>query len=290
MERSCEFATLARYTSLAPGEYIFQVEARTTHGDWPAQGTKVRIQILPPWWRTWWFRTICVLAMAMTIRWIYRYRVGQMSRQLDMRCQERLRERTRIAQDLHDTLLQNIAGLCLQIGGLSKIMVASPESAKEQLKDLRQQGEECLREARQAVWNIRSLESETVDLATELRESVERLTAGTHVRFQFRVEGEAQSITPDLREHLLRIGREAIINAVRHAHAEEIEVRVVFKANSLQLRIADNGRGFNLDEAAELSGHFGLTTMRERAREINAKIVISSKLNRGTSIELNVPL
>ena len=281
---------LARYTSLAPGKYVFQVEARTTHGDWPAQGTEVRIQILPPWWCTWWFGTICVLAIATTIRWIYRYRVGQMARQLDLRCQERLRERTRIAQDLHDTLLQNIAGLCLQIGGLSKIVIASPESAKERLRDLRQQGEECLREARQAVWNIRSLESETVDLATELKESVERLTAGTQVRFQFRVEGEAQSITPDLREHLLRIGREAIINAVRHAHAEEIEVRVVFKANSLQLRIADNGRGFNLDEAAELSGHFGLTTMRERAREINAKIAISSALNCGTSIELNVRL
>jgi signal transduction histidine kinase len=228
--------------------------------------------------------------IAFAVRWAYRLRVGQVARQFDQRFKERLRERTRIAQDLHDTLLQNIAGLCLQIGGLSKVVVASPESAKERLKDLRQQGEECLREARQAVWNIRSLESENVDLATELRESVRRLTAGTSVRFHFWVEGEARPIVTHLREHLLRIGREAIINAVRHAHAGHIEVQMVFEAKSIRLRIADDGCGFDMEKAAELSGHFGLTTMRERAREINAAIAISSKSNHGTSIEVKVPL
>jgi signal transduction histidine kinase/ligand-binding sensor domain-containing protein len=280
----------ARYTSLAPGKYRFHVEARTSQGNWGQKGADVSIVILPPWWSTWWFRTACAVMIVLTLRWIYRLRVGQMARQLDLRFNERLRERTRIAQDLHDTLLQNIAGLCLQIGGLTKVILTSPESAKERLKDLRLQGEECLREARQAVWDIRSLESDNGDLATELRESVERLTADTDVRFHFRVEGDARPITANLREHLLRIGREAIINAVRHAHAGEIEVRMVFDAKSLQLRIADNGRGFDLGAAAGLSGHFGLTTMRERAREINAEIVISSKLTDGTSIEVKVPL
>jgi signal transduction histidine kinase/ligand-binding sensor domain-containing protein len=281
---------LARYTSLAPGKYKFQVEARTIHGNQWAKGAEISIVILPPWWSTWWFRTVCVLMIAFAVRWAYRLRVGQVARQLDQRFKERLRERTRIAQDLHDTLLQNIAGLCLQIGGLSKVVVASPESARERLKDLRQQGEDCLREARQAVWNIRSLESENVDLATELQESVQRLTAETPVRFHFRVEGEARPIVPDLREHLLRIGREAIINAVRHAHAGHIEVQMVFEAKSIRLRIVDDGCGFDMEKASELSGHFGLTTMRERAREINAAIAISSQSNHGTSIEVKVPL
>jgi signal transduction histidine kinase/ligand-binding sensor domain-containing protein len=280
----------ARYTSLVPGKYKFQVEGRTIHENQWEKGAEICIVILPPWWSTWWFRTVCVLMIAFAVRWAYRLRVGQVGRQLDQRFKERLRERTRIAQDLHDTLLQNIAGLCLQIGGLSKVVVASPQSARERLKDLRQQGEDCLREARQAVWNIRSLESENVDLATELQESVRRLTAGTPVRFHFRVEGEARPIVPHLREHLLRIGREAIINAVRHAHAGHIEVLMVFEAKSIRLRIADDGCGFDMEKASELSGHFGLTTMRERAQEINAAIAISSKSNHGTSIEVKVPL
>ncbi|RZU35204.1 ligand-binding sensor domain-containing protein [Edaphobacter modestus] len=280
----------ARYTSLAPGKYRFQVEGRTIHGNWSEKGAELSIVILPPWWSTWWFRTAWVLLIALAVRWAYHLRVGQLAHQLDLRFNERMRERTRIAQDLHDTLLQNIAGLCLQIGGLSKVVVTSPEAARERLKDLRQQGEECLREARQAVWNIRSLESEYVDLASALRESVEQLTAGTPVRSHFRAEGVAQSMPPELQEHLLRIGREAIINAVRHAHACEIEVQMIFEASSIRLRIADDGRGFDTQRAAELSGHFGLTTMRERAREINATIAISSKMNHGTVIEVKVSL
>ena len=146
-----------------------------------------------------------------------------------------------------------------------------------------------MREARQAVWNLRSLESESVDLATELRESGERLSAGKVARFNFIVEGEPRRIPLDLREHLLRIGREGISNAARHAHADQIEVRLTYRTDTIQLRISDNGRGFNLDDASALPGHFGLVTMRERAEQIRASIVISSEVRRGTCIEVTVP-
>jgi signal transduction histidine kinase len=168
-------------------------------------------------------------------------------------------------------------------------MTAEPELAKERLRGLSGQAEECLREAREAVWNLHSLDVESLDLATELKESGERLSAGKAAQFSFCVEGEPRRLNLDLREHLLRIGREAIANSARHAKAEHIEVRLTFETNAIRLRISDDGQGFNLDDASALPGHFGLTTMRERAEQIRALIVISSEIGRGTCIEVTVP-
>jgi signal transduction histidine kinase/ligand-binding sensor domain-containing protein len=276
------------YTALPSGTYTLRVEGATSHGHWNEPGASLRIQILPPWWSTWWFRAACVLLITLVIQQIYRFRVGQFARKLDLRFQERLKERTRIAQDLHDTLLQNIAGLCLQIGGLSKMFVSAPDLVKERLKDVRQQGEECLREARQAVWNIRSLESESGDLATKLRDSGEHLTAGTPIQLQFRLEGESREIPVELSDHLLRIGREAIINAVRHAEANEIEVRISFERHRVTVTVSDDGKGFDPASAARLTGHFGLATIRERADEMKGKLWLISAPERGTSISVTV--
>lgn len=279
---------LVAYTSLPYGTYTLHVEGATNHGHWNEPGASLRIQILPPWWSTWWFRSACVLLLALMIQQGYQFRAGQLARRLDLRFQERLKERTRIAQDLHDTLLQNIAGLCLQIGGLSKLVVSAPDLVKERLKDVRQQGEECLREARQAVWNIRSFESESGDLAARLRDSGERLTAGTQIQLRFRLEGEPREVPLELLDHLLRIGREAIINAVRHAEANEIEVRVSFERRRITVMVSDDGKGFDAAGVAGLTGHFGLATIRERAEEIKAKVRLTSAPERGTSITVTV--
>jgi signal transduction histidine kinase len=235
----------------------------------------------------WWFRDACAALLAMSVWSIYRLRLAAVARRLDLAFQERLRERTRIAQELHDTLLQNIAGLCLQIGGLAKVVVTAPESAGERLKELRRQGEQCLREARQAVWNIRS---ENLDLAMSLRETGKRLTAGTSCNFVLREEGEPRRLSLDLREQILRIGQEAIANAARHAEASSIDTQLRFQTKQLQLRISDDGRGFDIERAGAPTGHFGLITMRERAKAIGASIVIVSKIDSGTSIEVTVVL
>jgi signal transduction histidine kinase/ligand-binding sensor domain-containing protein len=276
-----------RYSTLPPGDYVFRVEARTNRGQWTENGAAVRIEVLPPFWSTWLFREACAALIALSIWWMYRLRVAAVARGLDLAFQERLRERTRIAQELHDTLLQNIAGLCLQIGGLAKIVVTKPETAGERLKELRRQGEDCLREARQAVWNIRS---ENLDLAMALRETGNRLTAGTNCKFVLREEGEPRRLSLDLREQLLRIGQEALANAVRHAAARSIDALLHFQKRRLQLRISDDGHGFDMEKASALTGHFGLITMRERATTIGGSILISSKINSGTSIEVAVNL
>jgi signal transduction histidine kinase len=265
------------------------VSASNDSGVWNEAGAFLDFAVAPAYYQTTWFRLSCVAPLLALLGALYHLRLRKLARQFNIRLEERGRERTRIAQELHDTLLQNIAGLCLQIGGLSKIVTAAPESAQARLKGLRQQGEECLREARKAVWNIRSLESESLDLATELRESGERLTSQTSTRFIFCVDGEPRRIALDVREQVLRIGTEAIANSVRHAHADAIEVQLSFEARGMRLRISDNGRGFTVD-GASAPGHFGLATMRERTQEIGASIAISSEPERGTCIEVAISL
>jgi ligand-binding sensor domain-containing protein/two-component sensor histidine kinase len=278
----------AVYTSIPPGTHSFHIRACNSDGVWDRGGIVYNVIQQPYYYETSGFRLATIAFVASLILGVYFLRLRQMAGQLNIRFEERLRERTRIARDLHDTLLQNITGLSLQISGLSKIVTA-PELAKDRLQGLKSQAEECLREARAAVWNLHSLESENLDLATELKESGERLSAGKAAQFSLCVEGEPRCLPLDLREHLLRIGREAIANSARHAKAEQIEVRLTFETNAIRLQISDNGQGFNLDDASALPGHFGLTTMRERAEQIRASIVISSEIRCGTCIEVTVP-
>jgi len=197
-----------------------------------------------------------------------------------------LTERTRIARDLHDTLLQSLAGLAFQIGGLSK--VATSDLSKRQLRGLLTQADECLREARQAICNLRDVESESLELAAELKGSAERLSAETGTRLDFSVEGNHRSIPSELGEQLLRIGTEAIANAARHSCADQIHVRLLYGADSIGLQVCDNGNGFDLDRASATKSHFGLRIMRERAERICASFVIASALTHGTSVHVTV--
>ena len=114
------------------------------------------------------------------------------------------------------------------------------------------------------------------------------LTAGTNCNFVLHEEGEPRRLSLDLREQLLRIGQESLANAVRHAGARSIEAQLRFQKRQLQLRISDDGHGFDMEKASRLNGHFGLITMRERAKTIGASMVISSKISSGTSIEVTV--
>ena len=279
---------LASYTTLPTGTYTFRLQAATSRGPWSAPGLALVIEILPPFWKTAWFLIACTALVGISLWVLYQVRLRQIAHQFHIRLEERVGERMRIAQELHDTLLQNVTGLSLQIGGLAKVVTA-PESVKRRLQDLKRQAEDCLREARQSVWDIRSPESDTIDLAAALRQSGEQFVAGTPARFAFHLEGEPRPIEAEVCQQLLRIGREAMGNAAHHAESTQMEVHLQFEARAIRLRISDNGRGFDPQAASRLPGHFGLATMRERARRIQGSIEISSTVGQGTCIEVIVP-
>jgi signal transduction histidine kinase len=247
------------------------------------------IEVVPPLWRTWPFLTLCVLGGSASLWLAYQARLKRLSAEFQARLDERVGERMRIAQELHDTLLQNLTGLSLQISGVAK-RASGQKPLSTSLDELRQQAEECLREARQSVWDIRSPESASIDLAAEIAASGTQLTTGRATQFSFRTEGHPHPLPADTRQQLLRIAREAIANSAQHAHATRIEARLVYRRDTVVLRIADDGSGFNVKDAERLPGHFGLATMRERAVPIKASLTVISSPGQGTMIEIVTPL
>ncbi len=278
----------ANYTNVPPGNFRFRVMARSADGIWCVHEAAVRFAVEPEYWQTRWFQLASFGAFCLLGGVLYRLRLVHLTRRLNFRFEERLAERARIGRELHDTLLQNLTGLSLQISGIAKI-VKEPPRAAEGLKQLKRQAEDCVRETRQSVWDIRSVDAEIQDLPNALEHSGQQLTAGKGVQFRFVCEGEPRELPSQVRHDLLRIAREAIGNAVRHASATEIQLILKFRSRDCQLTVSDDGRGFELAEKDELPGHFGLTTMKERAQQMRASIHITSSIGRGTLITVRVP-
>lgn len=201
-----------------------------------------------------------------------------------------LAERARLAREIHDTLLQNMIGVALQFDALADIGALSVD-ARHKLVRARKQAEGYIRDARQSIWDLRSPSLERRELSTALREIGIRATQDTAVEFIAITIGDARQCSTKVENALLRIGQEAITNAIRHSHADRIDVDLRFESETLTLRVRDNGCGFDAGQfAADSNGHYGLISMRERAEDIEAEFSISSAAARGTDVETVVTL
>ncbi len=278
----------ARFSNLPPRPYRFRVIGSNNDGVWNEAGASFGFSITPAIYQTLWF-WIAAGAMTIALLWTaYRVRLHQVQTQIRLLYEERLDERTRIARELHDTLFQNISAFALQLDGLSKT-VREPESAKEQLRELRREAEGWLRKTRESVSDLRNGAFQMPGFAVQLACLGERITANSGARFGMTCTDEPRSLSPELQEHLLKIVEEAVRNGVRHAHASEIGVTVsVQEPNQLSVRIQDNGIGFDVDSKSLKPGHWGLISIRERALAIGGELHIMSNPSTGTTIEINV--
>jgi signal transduction histidine kinase len=155
---------------------------------------------------------------------------------------------------------------------------------------MRKEVEEYIREARQSIWDLRSPKLQRLDLPAALREAGER-AAGDALGFTFTVRGTPHRCPANIEEQLLRIGQEAVMNASRHAHARQLAMELGYDEATVTLTVSDDGVGFNPDHAANgTNGHYGLTTMKERAENLGAGFTIASGNGRGTRIETVVPI
>jgi signal transduction histidine kinase/ligand-binding sensor domain-containing protein len=277
---------LATYTTLPAGNYTFRVEAATSRGPW-SPDVILAIKILPPFWQTSWFITCCVVALCVILALLYRLRIKKLSAQFHIREEERVGERTRIARELHDTLLQSFQGLMLRLQVMHELL---PEGkAKDQLEQTLNRADQAIAEGRNAVYDLRSSTMTTNDLAQAVRALGNEL-AQNAAAFRLVVEGPPRDMQPILRDELYRITREALRNAFSHARAQNIEVEISYAERLLRLRIRDDGVGIAQEFLGHgRTGHYGLTGMRERARQIGAKLSIWSGAGAGTEIELSIP-
>ena len=213
--------------------------------------------------------------------------------QLTLRFEERLAERTRIARELHDTLLQSFQGLMLRFQAVNDLL--PPGKSKEALEGVLDRADQAIVEGRDAIQNLRSSTTLTNDLAQAMTLLGEEL-GGAHdgeralATFRVSIEGTPRNLHPILRDDIYRIAREALRNAFQHARASKIEAEITYGQRLLRLRIRDDGKGIDpklLDVGRD--GHWGLPGMRERALQIGAQLDMWSEVGAGTEVELRIP-
>lgn len=276
---------VASYTNLRPGNYVFRVIAANNDGVWNETGAALDFYLQPRFYQTYWFYLVCVLLLALTAWQLYRLRVRRMA--LEFRAV--LAERNRIAREIHDNLAQDILGISVQLELVARLMPAAAEIAKGHLDRARLLVRNSMTEARRYVWDLRSQELQKKDLPAALRDTTKRLTAESNIETVVEVAGPLRPLPVEVETNLLRIGQEAVNNAVKHAGAHRIEVGLNFETRKVQLSIRDDGRGFDPREQIA-DGHFGLLGMRERAEQIGGVLSIDSAPERGTQIAVEVPL
>jgi signal transduction histidine kinase len=225
---------------------------------------------------------------------IYQIRVRQLRHDFTLTLEARVGERTSLARELHDTLLQSFHGLMLRFAIVSQLLPERPVEAKEQLDSAMDRAAKAIAEGRDAVQGLRDSTVQTNDLARAINTLGEELATeladrGTSA-FCVTVEGEARDLHPILRDEIYRIAGEALRNAFRHAQARHIEVEIRYDNQQFRLRVRDDGKGM---DSAVLSGqgpggHYGLSGMRERAKLIGGKLVVWSEVDSGTEVDLSI--
>jgi signal transduction histidine kinase len=213
----------------------------------------------------------------------------RLTQQLNMRFEERLAERTRIAQELHDTLLQGFLSASMQLHVADdQLPVDSP--AKPLVNRVLTLMGRVIDEGRNAVRGLRSGHDDSYDLGQAFSRVAQELGLRPEVDFRVVMEGMPRALHPVIRDEVYRIGRESLVNAFRHSRASKIEVEVDYSASNLRILVRDNGCGIDPQVLrAGRDGHWGLPGMRERAEKVGAKLRVWSRAAGGTEVELTVP-
>jgi signal transduction histidine kinase/ligand-binding sensor domain-containing protein len=284
----------AFYTDLPPGKYSFRVIASNSDGVWNDNAAKLDFSVAPAYYQTNRFRALCACIFLALLWAAYQWRVRKLQRQFNMTLDARVGERTRIARDLHDTLLQSAHGVLLQFQTVSQLLPDRPMEAKEKLDNAIDQTADFITEARDEVQGLRDSTLQGNDLALAISTLGQELgtdSANHRPAFRVAVEGETRNLHPILRDEIYKIAAEALRNAFRHSRARQIEAEIRYDAEQFRLRVRDDGKGVDpaILSSQGSEGHFGLPGMRERATLIGGKLVVWSEVDAGTEVELRVP-
>ena len=277
----------ATYSNVPSGNYRFRVST-TANGDW-TDAALWEFSVAPPFFRTPGFVTLVVLSLAtiMAAAWWLRLRAVRNQYALVFA------ERARVSREIHDTLLQSLAAIGVELETIATELDPSQSPSRDGIRRLRRQVGHCLREARESILELRHNSMKPRALVDTLRELAENTTRSKGICAEFSTNGRPRSSSPDTDMQLLRIAQESVNNAVRHGQATHVRIALCFEQNRVLLTVSDDGRGFvpdDHDSAPDVGEHLGLLTMRERAARVRGQVAIISSPGNGTTIETSVPL
>ena len=280
----------AFYTGLSPGRYRFRVLACNSDGTWNNIGASLDFEIPPSFLQSPTFKLLCAILALALLALLYRIRLRLVMHQLSTRLHERLRERERIARDLHDTFFQAIQGLLLRFNtGTSLLKPGEP--ARAIFHEALAQSDQVMLEGRELLLDLRTGLGEGSSLSEAFAAAEADLRKIRDVKYKVMVHGEPKALHPVVFEEVYRLGREALMNAFRHSNAGVIEVELIYESQALRVRFRDDGIGIDpaILNQGRRANHWGLPGMRERAKKIGAHIEIWSRSGAGTEIEVRIP-
>ena len=284
-----------QYSNLPAKHYRFRVLACNNSGLWNEQGATLEFIIPPAWYQTQWFLAASIMALLAMLWGIHELRMRRLAGQFNMRLEERVNERSRIARDLHDTLLQSFQGLVFRFQAARYHLPEQPEKASDALDSALISADQAIAEGRNAIQELRSgqlnesLDDMLLAMGRELASSQNGRDSAPPLRVI--VEGQRRTKRGIIREEIYRIARELLRNAYRHAHARRIEAELRYDDDAFLLVVRDDGKGIDAKilKARGRAGHWGLPGVYERAEGIGGRLDIWSEAGAGTEVRLTVP-
>lgn len=282
----------ANYTNVPPGEYVFRVKGANNDGAWNETGATIKITIVPPFWKTWWFTNlfwvILVVVMSGTIRYIEVRKLAERLRALEKQ-QALERERVRISQDMHDEVGASLTEIAI-LSELARKDLRGGKEAESRLQKISERAREVIDNIGEIIWAINPEHDRLDDVSAYMRQYAGRylMAAGLKYRCEFPEALPEIHLSAEARRNLFLVFKEALHNIVKHASAGEVLLRLSCTAQRLELFITDNGKGF----ARENVSHFGsgLLNMKKRIEAIGGNFALQSRPEGGTQISVTVEL
>jgi len=278
----------AYYTNLPPRRYRFRVKAANADGVWNETGAAFSFELEPRFHQTRWFSLLVLGVLALAAWSLHRLRL----RRIEARFAAVMGERNRMARELHDSLAQSLAGIALHAGALRNAEPGMSSVAGRHLDTIGRLVQSSLDEARGSVWDLHPESLRQRDLVDALRSMVHELTSDTPVKAELEVRGAPRPLGRSAERNLFRIGQEALTNALKHSGACRVEMILAFEPDRVELRVRDNGRGFDPQAARDHPARegFGLISMRERAEQLGGRFTVDSQPGAGTEVVVGAPL
>jgi ligand-binding sensor domain-containing protein/signal transduction histidine kinase len=279
----------AFYTNLPPRAYRFRVLGSNNDGVWNEAGAGLDFALLPAFYQTRGFLLLFAVVPIVLSWGVYRLRVWQLTSRLRDRFEERLKERTRIAQELHDNLIQDVMGISLQIE-VTEELLPRDVPARQPLGRALRLCKSALEQGRRTLNDLRSGPLSADDLVKSFSQLSGEYAGESGVRADVVVEGRERPLNAAAGNDVLQVGRQAIANAFQHSRAGVIHVLLSYGRQDLQIRVRDDGCGMTEEQLnAARPGHYGMAGMHERAERLGGTLSIRSRLGEGTEVNLSVP-
>ncbi len=278
----------ATYTNLPPGHYKFQVMAANEDGVWSLHPGELSFFVPAAFYQTRWFAAFCIVVLLVSVLLLIRRRVRVATERVRLLFEERAKERARLAQDLHDHLIQDMVGISLQLEIADELIPAGAPGKPVIVRAL-SLAEEAMSQGRRALTSLRATDLTPRQAFEEIAQVAQRYAAPSRLQGHLATRGRARVLRGNVANEIVHVGMEAVANAMQHTTAT-VHLHVQQTAGELELHVWDEGPGM-VEERLRfgIPDHYGLAGMRERAARLGAQLSVESTVTAGTRVRLHVP-